>query len=103
MLAYTIKRLLISIPLVLGIVTITFVMIRVAPGDPLDMYLEPQRQRQVDPEIIELLRKKYGLDQPLHIQYIRWISAVRLSSSPGAARGSVAASAKLSSRPGPRS
>ena len=76
MLAYTIKRLLISIPLVLGIVTITFVMIRVAPGDPLDMYLEPQRQRQVDPEIVELLRQKYGLDQPIHIQYIRWISAV---------------------------
>jgi len=76
MLAYTIKRLLISIPLVLGIVTITFVMIRVAPGDPLDMYLEPQRQRQVDPEIIELLRQKYGLDQPIHIQYVRWISAV---------------------------
>lgn len=76
MLAYTIKRLLISVPLVLGIVTITFVMIRVAPGDPLDMYLEPQRQRQVDPEIIELLRQKYGLDQPIHIQYIRWISNV---------------------------
>jgi peptide/nickel transport system permease protein len=76
MLAYTIKRLLISIPMVLGIVTITFVMIRVAPGDPLDMYLEPQRQRQVDPEVIELLRQKYGLDQPLHIQYIRWISNV---------------------------
>lgn len=76
MLAYTIKRLLISIPMVLGIVTITFVMIRVAPGDPLDMYLEPQRQRQVDPEIIELLRVKYGLDQPIHIQYIRWLSNV---------------------------
>jgi len=76
MLAYTIKRLLISIPLVLGIVTITFVMIRVAPGDPLDMYLEPQRQRQVDPEIIELLRQKYGLDQPIHVQYWRWISNV---------------------------
>jgi peptide/nickel transport system permease protein len=76
MLAYTIKRLLISVPMVLGIVTITFVMIRVAPGDPLDMYLEPQRQRQVDPEVIELLRQKYGLDQPVHIQYVRWISNV---------------------------
>ncbi len=76
MLAYTVKRLLISIPLVLGIVTITFVMMRVAPGDPLDMYLEPQRQRQVDPEVIELLRAKYGLDQPIHIQYVRWLSNV---------------------------
>ena len=76
MLAYIAKRLLLSIPLVLGIVTITFVMMRVAPGDPMDIYLEPQRQRQVDPEIIELLREKYGLDQPIHIQYVRWLGAV---------------------------
>jgi len=76
MLAYLVKRILISIPLVLGIVTIMFVMMRLAPGDPLDMYLESGRQREVDPEVIELLRAKYGLDQPIHIQYVRWISAV---------------------------
>jgi peptide/nickel transport system permease protein len=75
MLAYSLKRILVSIPLVLGIITITFVMMRVAPGDPLDMYLEPQRQREVDPEVIELLRQKYGLDQPIHVQYYRWITA----------------------------
>jgi peptide/nickel transport system permease protein len=76
MLAYSLKRILISIPLVLGIVTITFVMMRVAPGDPMDIYLEPQRQRQVDPEVIELLRAKYGLDQPIHVQYVRWLGSV---------------------------
>jgi len=76
MLAYLTKRILVSIPLVLGIVTITFVMMRLAPGDPMNIYLEPQRQRQVDPEFIELLRQKYGLDQPIHVQYVRWLSAV---------------------------
>lgn len=76
MLAYLAKRLLLSVPLLLGIVTITFVMIRLAPGDPMDIYLEPQRQRRVDPQVIELLRQKYGLDQPLHIQYVRWLGAV---------------------------
>ena len=40
------------------------------------MYLEPQRQRQVDSEVIELLRQKYGLDQPIHIQYGRWLGNV---------------------------
>jgi peptide/nickel transport system permease protein len=73
MLKYTIKRLLLSVPLVLGIVTMTFFISRLAPGDPMDMYLEPQRQRQVDPEVIELLRKKYGLDQPIHVQYVTWL------------------------------
>ena len=76
MLAYLIKRILISIPLVLGIVTIMFVMMRLAPGDPMDIYLERARQREMDPEVIELLRVKYGLDQPIHVQYVRWIAAV---------------------------
>ncbi len=73
---YILKRLLYAIPLLLGIMTATFFMMQMAPGDPLDMYLEPQRQRQVDPEVIELLRKKYGLDQPIHIQYVRWLGNV---------------------------
>jgi peptide/nickel transport system permease protein len=76
MLKYITKRLLLSVPLVLGIVTATFFMARLAPGDPMDMYLEPQRQRQVDLEVIELLRKKYGLDQPIHVQYVTWLKNV---------------------------
>jgi peptide/nickel transport system permease protein len=73
MLKYILKRLLFSVPLVLGIVTATFFITHLAPGDPMDMYLERQRQRQVDPEVIELLRKKYGLDQPIHVQYGAWL------------------------------
>ena len=41
-------------------------MIRLAPDDPMDIYLEPERQGQVDPAVIELLRQKYGPDQPTH-------------------------------------
>ncbi len=73
---YILKRLLYAIPLLWGIATVTFFMMRLAPGDPLDMYLEPQRQRRVDPEVIELLRQKYGLDQPIHVQYVRWLGNV---------------------------
>jgi len=76
MLKYIVKRLLLSVPLVLGIVTATFFLSHLAPGDPMDMYLEPQRQRQVDPQVLELLRKKYGLDQPIHIQYVAWLKNV---------------------------
>ena len=73
---YVVRRLLQAIPLLLGIVTVTFFMIRLAPGDPMDMYLEPQRQRQLDPEVIELIRKRYGLDQPIHVQYVKWVANV---------------------------
>src|SRR3990170_1258850 len=76
MIRYLLKRLLQAIPLLLGIVTITFVMIRLAPGDPMDIYLEPTRQRQMDPEVIELIRKRYGLDQPIHVQYVKWVANV---------------------------
>ncbi len=67
------KRLLQAIPLLLGIATITFFITHLAPGDPMDMYLEPRMQRQMDPEVIELIRQKYGLDQPVHIQYVKWL------------------------------
>lgn len=73
MLKYTIKRLLLSVPLILGIITATFFMSHLAPGDPMDMYLEPRRQSQMDPQVIELLRIKYGLDQPIHVQYVTWL------------------------------
>lgn len=73
---HILKRLAQAVPLTLGILTITFFLTHMAPGDPMDMYMERQRQRQVDPEIIELLRQKYGLDKPIHVQYFRWLGNV---------------------------
>lgn len=49
---------------------------QLAPGDPMDMYLESAQQRQVDPQVIELLRQKYALDQPIHVQYGRWLANI---------------------------
>ncbi len=71
---YLLKRILQAIPLLLGIVTVTFFITRLAPGDPMDIYLESQRQ--IDPEVIELIRKKHGLDQPIHVQYVKWVANV---------------------------
>ena len=73
MTSYIVRRLLQAIPLLLGIATITFFVVHLAPGDPLDMFLEPGLRRQVDPEAIELMRQKYGLDRPIHVQYVKWL------------------------------
>ncbi len=70
---YILKRLLQAIPLLIGIATITFFIVHLAPGDPMDMFLDTRYRRQIDPEVIELLRQKYGLDQPIHVQYVKWI------------------------------
>ena len=73
MVRYILKRLLQAVPLLLGVATVTFFIVHLAPGDPMDMFLEQRYRRQIDPEVIELLRQKYGLDQPIHVQYVKWI------------------------------
>jgi peptide/nickel transport system permease protein len=66
---YILRRLLGAIPLLLGIATIIFFVLRLAPGDPTSFYFNPN----IPPEIIEQLRRNLGLDQPLFIQYVRWM------------------------------
>ncbi len=73
---HILKRMVQAIPLIFGILTITFFISHMAPGDPMDMYIEQQRQRTVDPEFIEFLRQKYGLDLPIHVQYVKWLGNV---------------------------
>jgi peptide/nickel transport system permease protein len=72
MLAFITRRLLLAVPLILGIVTATFFVAHLAPGDPVDLYLQPQRQ--VDAEVLERVRRDRGLDQPLPVQYVRWLA-----------------------------
>ena len=72
--AYLGRRLLQMIPLALGISVVIFAVIQAAPGGPEGSLLETGRF--IDPEIIESYRRRLGVDQPLHIQYFRWLSAV---------------------------
>ncbi|HEX7242999.1 MAG TPA: ABC transporter permease [Longimicrobiaceae bacterium] len=71
MIGYLLRRLLGAIPLLLGILTIIFFIIHLAPGDPTARFFNPN----VSPEVIEQMRRNLGLDQPLHIQYFKWLSA----------------------------
>ena len=70
MLLFILKRLLQMIPLVFGITFISFFIINLAPGD----YLTALKMNpQISPETIEQLKKTYGLDQPLIVQYFQWL------------------------------
>jgi peptide/nickel transport system permease protein len=69
MIGYLIRRVLGAIPLLLGILTIIFFIIHIAPGDPTARFLNPN----VSPRVIEQMRHNLGLDQPLHIQYVKWL------------------------------
>ncbi|MCG8684813.1 MAG: ABC transporter permease [Desulfobacterales bacterium] len=72
MLKYISKRLLLLIPTLFGVVTIVFFMMSLAPGDPARLALGAH----ATPEAVEVMRQELGLDQPLHIQYIKYLKQV---------------------------
>jgi len=71
MLPYLTKRILMLIPLMLGITLITFTVVHLAPGEPVEMQMA--MNPKVGKEARERLRKFYGLDRPLHVQYVDWV------------------------------
>ena len=71
MLSYITKRLFLMIPLIFGITLITFIVIHLAPGSPVEVQTE--MSLKVSAQAKENLKKLYGLDKPLHIQYVDWL------------------------------
>jgi peptide/nickel transport system permease protein len=73
MASYLIRRLLIAIPSLLGISLILFVVLAMAPGDP---FQEMATNPNVPPEVREALRASFGLNDPIMVRYLRWLSAM---------------------------
>jgi len=71
MAAYILRRLLGAIPLLLGIATLIFFVLALAPGDPTAAYLNPN----IPADVLEQLRRNFGLDDPIHIRYLKWLGA----------------------------
>ena len=71
MFAQITKRLIMMVPLLLGITLISFVVIHLAPGEPTD--LQTQLNPEVSSELRERLRAQYDLDKPLIVQYGKWL------------------------------
>jgi peptide/nickel transport system permease protein len=69
MIGFVVRRLLALIPVALIVGTITFVLLHVAPGDPAAVMLGPE----ATPEQVERARERLGLDEPLLVQYPRWL------------------------------
>ena len=73
MATYLLRRLLIAIPSLLGISLILFTVLALAPGDP---FSEMATNPNVPPEVREALRASFGLNDPIMVRYVRWISAM---------------------------
>ncbi|HCS64635.1 MAG TPA: ABC transporter [Cellvibrio sp.] len=70
MLVFIIKRLLQAIPVLFLVATVTFFMVRAAPGGPFD------KDRSIPPEVMTQLNKRYHLDDPLWKQYVDYMGNV---------------------------
>lgn len=69
---YVANRIALALPVLLGISIIVFLMLKLVPGDPATILLGPQ----AEPRDIDLLRRAWGLDQPIHRQYVTWLGHV---------------------------
>ena len=86
MFQYALQRTLLAIPTLLGITLISFLIMHLAPGDPVDLFLGGaaggegiSTDRQSDfAKTRRDLRRQLGLDKPLHVQYLSWLSGLIL-------------------------
>jgi ABC-type dipeptide/oligopeptide/nickel transport system permease component len=72
MLRYITKRIIMLLPVLFGVSLISFAFLHMVPGDPVTLLAGDQ----ADQGYIETLKKEYGLDRPLHIQYFQFVSHV---------------------------
>src|SRR5213596_1907449 len=73
MLGYALRRLLLALPLLLGITFVSFTVIHLAPGDSAEIQTG-DLSIQSDAQARQLLREMYDLDKPLHVQYGKWLA-----------------------------
>jgi peptide/nickel transport system permease protein len=71
-LAYIVKRILATIPVLIGVSLLTFVISHAIPGDPARIIVGPKASK----EAVEAIRKEHGLDRPLPVQYVRYMSGL---------------------------
>ncbi|MBI4245891.1 MAG: ABC transporter permease [Candidatus Rokubacteria bacterium] len=70
---YVVRRVLIAIPVLLGISVVLFAVLALAPGDPFE---ELATNANVPPEVAQRLRAQFGLDDPLPVRYARWLTSM---------------------------
>jgi len=73
MTAYILRRLVISVPVLLGITLFTFLFINLAPGDPISAMIPPTERHTLTPEALDAKREELGLNRPLPVRYAIWM------------------------------
>lgn len=69
MLLFAVRRLLQTIPILLGVSLVVFGLVHIVPGNPIDMLMPPE----ASPEVIAQMKAAFGFDKPLYMQYLLWL------------------------------
>ena len=72
MLIYLLRRLLYAVPIALAVGFVCFMLVQIAPGDPINAIVPADAPK----EVADMLRRAYGLDQPLPVQFWLWLTHV---------------------------
>ena len=70
--SYIVARILLTIPMIMLLLSIVFLIIRVMPGDPVLLHFE----KKASEEAMEAMRQRLGLDKPIHIQYFEYLGGL---------------------------
>ena len=73
MVTFVLRRVLLMVPTLWAIATLAFFLVRAAPGGPF------QAEKEIPAAVKAQLMHKYGLDQPLHVQYLRFLGSAARS------------------------
>ncbi len=74
--AYLLRRLVIAVPVLLGITIIAFFVLSAAPGDPITARMDPEVRARMTEADLARIRAALGFDQPIPIRYARWLTDI---------------------------
>jgi len=69
---FVVRRVLYAVPILLGVSLVVFLRMKMVPGDAADIMIPPEAPK----EVAAMIRARFGLDQPVYIQYLRWLQAM---------------------------
>ncbi|MEJ7838667.1 MAG: ABC transporter permease [Thermomicrobiales bacterium] len=70
---FLLRRLLVSIPVLLGITVAMYIIVNLAPGDPVTALMNPEQMANMGPDWVEQQRESLGLNDPLPVRYAKWL------------------------------
>jgi peptide/nickel transport system permease protein len=70
---YILRRLAMVLPMLLGITVITYVIISLAPGDPITALIDPEEMNVLSEQEMDRMRERLGLNDPIPVRYVKWL------------------------------